>query len=46
MKKKRNRREWKKRKMRVYKRTTRERNVMYECMSKEVREKILLLRLY
>jgi hypothetical protein len=27
-------------------RTTRERNVMYECMSKEVREKILLLRLY
>jgi len=48
-KKKRNAREWKKRereKNRIYNRTTSERNDMYVCLSKRVREKILLLSLY
>jgi hypothetical protein len=33
-------------KSRIYNKTRRERNDMYVCMSKGVREKILLLRLY
>jgi hypothetical protein len=33
-------------KNRIYNRTTRERNDMYVCMLRRVREKILLLRLY